>query len=200
MKGLTLATVIVSCVLLFFDSCAFQGPYDRGEFLASPKLRHSGVPLLSGTPFAVRQGAFGPGSHAERGNEFQWDLEVPLGTPVISVDDGVVIDLYQPENPKGGCDPAYAKYAWGLHVEHADGTVAQYLHTLATVPVGAKVKKGGVIGRTVWLGWICYPHVHFGIYRSRADTYGSPTMETLPLYFDGIPGGLLRAGEKYLAP
>jgi murein DD-endopeptidase MepM/ murein hydrolase activator NlpD len=197
-SGLSLILVM----MLILSSCVLfqKNSYERGEFVNSPNLKHSIIPLSSGTPFVVRQGAFGISSHNEAGNTFQWDLEVPLDTPILSVDDGLVLYLYQPEGAKGGCNPEYALYAWGLHIEHDDRTVAQYLHVLASVKVGQRIKKGDVIGRTVWLGWICYPHVHFGIYSSRYNMYGSPNRETLPIYFEGIEDGLLKEGERYITP
>ncbi len=192
---------VITIILLSASCVLFQhSAYDRGEFLKSTNLKHSIIPLKPGTSFVVRQGAFGRSSHNERGNEFQWDLEVPLNTQVLAVDDGTVFYLYQPEGAKGGCNPEYSKYAWGLHIEHDDKSISQYLHVLATVKVGQKIKKGDVIGHTVWLGWICYPHVQFGIYKSRYNMYNSSMRETLPVYFEGIADGLLKEGEKYSTP
>ncbi len=192
------AYIRFSVLIVLLTSCT-SSPYDEGRYHDSPLLKKVMIPLQKDTEFIVKQGAFGKGSHNEKGNEFQWDFEVPLGTDILSAEDGEIYYLYQPENPKGGCNPEYAKYAWGLHIIHSDGTVAQYLHVLASVKVGQKVKKGEVIGKTVWLGWICYPHVHFGIYRSKEQMYGSPNTETLPLYFEGIENGLLLSGKSYIA-
>jgi hypothetical protein len=103
---------LCSFLLLVIFSCSsiFYGPYDKGLYLNSPKLKKVIIPLQPGTNYKVRQGAFGKSSHDKKGNQFQWDLQVPLGTTILSVDDGIVMYLYQPENPKGGCNPNYAKY------------------------------------------------------------------------------------------
>lgn len=193
-----LASVAVGSAMLA-ASCAGKSPYERGEFKDSPRLRASGLPLAPGTPFTVRQGAFGKSSHREKGNEFSWDLEVPFGTPVHAVDDGVVMFVYQPAGG-AGCDPQFADAAWNVQVEHKDRTVAQYVHVEAEISLGGRVRKGQRIGKTVERGWLCYPHLHFGIYRSRDTLHVSPKRETLPLRFDGVADGLLVEGQAYIAP
>jgi murein DD-endopeptidase MepM/ murein hydrolase activator NlpD len=144
----------VLLVLTVAAGCAHESPYERGDFAASPRLRRSALPLASGTRFRVRQGAFGTSSHRETGNEFSWDLELPWGTPVLAVDGGVVLGLYRPEGG-GGCDARFANAAWNLQIEHADGTVAQYVHVDGgSLQAGSRVRRGQVIGFTVERGWL----------------------------------------------
>ncbi len=194
----SLSDVVFS--LLIATGCASLGPYDRGAFIDSPKLRHSGIPLASGTKFKVKQGAFGHSSHREPGNEFAWDLEIPWGTPILAVEDGTVFYSYQPANAGGGCDSKFSNDAWNVLIQNIDGSVAQYTHVEGLVRTGEKVKKGQVIGHNVPRGWVCYPHVHYSIYRSRDTLYQSPNRETLPIYFDGIPGGILKESGTFIVP
>jgi len=127
-------------------------------------------------------------------------LEVPWGTPIVAAEDGTVLYIYQPKNAGGGCDPKFSNDAWNILIENKDGTVAQYTHVEASVPIHAKVIKGQIIGKNIARGWVCYPHVHYGIYRSRDTLYNSPHRENLPLYFDGIEDGILKEGHTYAAP
>lgn len=145
--------------------------------------------------FEVTQGAFGSESHDEEGNEYSWDFAVPKGSDVLAVEAGVVIDVHTPKG-QSGCDPAFARNAHNIKVEHQDGTVAQYVHIEPLVARGSRVAAGQLIARTAINGWICQPHLHFGIYRSRDHLYDSPQRQTIPLYFEQVPGGILRKGFK----
>ncbi len=186
MRWLTLAFVAlpIGCAL-------FGNAYERADEAERMTWKHIGLPLRTTTPFAVKQGAFGSSSHREKGLEFSWDLAVPLGTEVIAAESGRVSDVHTPKGlggAVGGCDPKFAPVARNVKVEHFDGTVAQYVHVDARVGVGAKVRRGDVIAVTAMNGWLCYPHLHFGVYRGK---------QTVPLYFDDVPGGILREGFEF---
>lgn len=173
--------------------------YESAATAEIATFKHMPIPLPKGTKTAVRQGAFGTSSHNEAGNQYSWDFEVPFGTPVIAAEGGTVIDVWLPAG-NGGCDAKYSDTAHNIKIEHADGTVAQYVHSEPAVKNGDKVLKGQVIAHTAVNGWICYPHVHFGVYASRNNLYSSPNRKTLPIYFDGIPGGIAREGATYIVP
>lgn len=184
--------------LLLLSGCA-ANRYEFASIAERASFKHVGLPLPSGTTTLISQGAFGRASHHERGNEFSWDFDVPYGTPVVAVEGGVVIGVWQPEGG-AGCDPRFAAYAHNVKVEHPDGTVAQYVHVKSDVKVGQAVVRGQPLGQTAASGWICRPQLHFGVYRSREHLYDSPSRQTIPLFFDGVPEGVLRTGQEITVP
>jgi murein DD-endopeptidase MepM/ murein hydrolase activator NlpD len=154
------------------------------------------LPFSLPISFEVHQGAFGSDSHDEPGNEYSWDLDVPYGTPVLAIEGGQIIDVYEPAGG-GGCEARLGPVAHNVKVQHADGTVAQYVHVAASVSVGQQVTAGEQIAVTEKNGFICTPHLHLGVYRSRDQLYASPKRETIPLLFEGVEGGVLVPGEVY---
>ena len=162
MKNKLLAASFVMfamCTVLSTNLYA-ENRYEDATAEEIAKFIQVGLPLALGTPFSVSQGAFGLNSHNEKGNEYSWDLKVPLGTDVLSIADGKVIEIFKPSS-EGGCDSKFSNSANNVKVEHKDGTVAQYVHVSSRVKLGEKVKKGDVVGVTNMTGWICSPHLHF---------------------------------------
>jgi murein DD-endopeptidase MepM/ murein hydrolase activator NlpD len=175
-----------------------RNPYEDASVAIAAGFQRLPLPLPSGTRTRVRQGAFGRSSHHEDGNEYSWDFEVPFGTAVLAVADGEILEVYQPS--VGGCDRRYASSANNVKLKLTDGSVAQYVHIDSLVEIGQQVTAGQVIARTARNGWICYPHLHFGVYASDRHLYASAERRTLPIYFEGIPGGIARQGRSYLVP
>gem|GEM_PF-5464043 len=183
-----------------FSGCFRYNPYETGNFRKTGVFaKTSGLPFVCGTKTRVMQGAFGKSSHDEPGNEYSWDLEIPENTPVLAVEDGVVIGVYAPSPASGGCDKAFSGAAWNVQVEHKDGSVAQYVHISPSVSRNDKVNAGKSIGSTNMTGWICYPHLHFGVYRSAANLYSSRERSTVPVMFREARGGILMEGGSYTA-
>jgi murein DD-endopeptidase MepM/ murein hydrolase activator NlpD len=157
-------------------------PTERARF------KHVILPLPPGTRFKISQGAFGRNTHNDPGHEYTWDFDVPFGTPVLSVEDGTVIQVWEPAGP-GGCDPKFNETPHNIKIRHRDGTVAQYVHVDARIHVGDDVKQGQVIAVTAQNGFICTPQLDFGIYQDDQHLYGSGQMRSIPLVFDGLPDG-----------
>ena len=162
-------------------SCA-SNPYLGGS---ANTFKRERLPFPTYIQFKVSQGAFGKASHLEKANEYSWDFDVPYGTPVVSVENGKIIEVWQP-NKGGGCDPQFEGLAHNIKVEHEDGTVAQYVHIASKLKRGDYVREGQQIAVTAMNGHICQPQLHFGIYRSKDHLYSSLQRETLPVYFDGL--------------
>jgi murein DD-endopeptidase MepM/ murein hydrolase activator NlpD len=179
------------CILLFgLYGCASANSHDSYKKVA--------LPFRKGTEVYVSQGAFGKASHSESGNQYSWDFDVPYGTEVLAVEDGKVVGIWAPEKD-GGCDRSYSEFAHNIKIEASDGTVAQYVHIEPRVKVGQLVKRGEVVAVTARNGFICEPQLHFGIYQSRDNLYTSPTRKTLPVLFDGLPGGVAKEGLRFTA-
>ncbi len=192
----------IFCVFISAQpGCVHQGRnlYESATSVDILKFRPISLPFVAGTKIEVRQGAFGSSSHDEPGNEYSWDFAVPLGTPILAADSGTVMDVWQPEGGSG-CDAAFANAAHNVKVQHVDGTVAQYVHVKAIVARGQKVARGERIASTAANGWLCYPHLHFGVYASVDQLYHSPQRHTIPIFFEGIGDGVARKGAKYIVP
>jgi len=101
---------------------------------------------------------YGGGSHAGL------DIDVPLGTPVRSIADGVV-DFQNTFNIRGNLTNI-------VEIKHEDGIRSTYLHIdKVTVKVGDKIKQGEQFAVTALNGpggpntsaRVPYPHLHLEI-------------------------------------
>ena len=92
------------------------------------------------------------------------DIAAPIGTPVFTPDDGVVLDA----GPASG-------FGLAVYVQHADGTITLYGHINRffvqpgqTVRAGQQIAEGGNRGQSTG------PHLHFevhtgGLYVNRGN-------------------------------
>ncbi len=119
-------------------------------------------PISYEGPIVIRndslgEGAFGAkrrGGRAHKGV----DLESPLGTPVMAVQKGVVVEVGK--HPRG-----YGNY---IELRHEDGFTTRYAHLLeVSVAEGDRVYRGMVIGKVGKTGNAKHSqikaHVHFEI-------------------------------------
>jgi hypothetical protein len=136
-----------------------------------------GVPFACGRVFPVSQG-HDTGSHLQN-DTYAWDFRMPVGTPIVSAEDGVV-RLARGDSTQGACDPKMAQYANYVVVAHAGGVETQYLHFSAVVvKPGEKVRKGQLIGYSGNTGWSCGPHLHFKVARSVGSGWNNPSTPAL---------------------
>jgi len=93
------------------------------------------------------------------------DILAPLGTPVVSCENGVVVDIcYQVTHTEKN----RLKYfcGWGYHVviENSDGTKCVYAHLVKgsdnNLTIGESVSAGQVIGAVGATGDCVFPHLH----------------------------------------
>jgi murein DD-endopeptidase MepM/ murein hydrolase activator NlpD len=160
----------------------------RNTVRASP-VPEVGVPFACGRAFPVSQG-HDTGSHLQH-DTWAWDFRMPVGTPIVSAEDGVV-RMARGDSKVGGCDPRMARHANYVVVSHQDGLETQYLHFSAVVVrPGERVRKGQLLGYSGNTGWSCGPHLHFKVASaegtgwnnpsvpSRIAGYGDPVRDTL---------------------
>jgi murein DD-endopeptidase MepM/ murein hydrolase activator NlpD len=126
--------------------------YDgRGKSLTETFLR---------TPVNFRRitSVFGLREHPIFGtwrNHTGTDYAAPMGTPVRSIGDGVVVSV----GDRGG-------YGNVIDVRHSNGLVSRYGHLsrfARGLRAGTRVKMGETIGYVGMTGWATGPHLHFEI-------------------------------------
>jgi len=182
-----------------------------------------GLPLNCSNPskgestvsFLCTQGEGGELTHFFSGNLHAIDFRCPIGTELLAVADGRIVEskdentlsgiavtnlfkwnsiLLEVQNSKGDCDAERCNPGGGgpLFVE--------YVHiSKSTVQAGDIVKRGQVIGYSGSVGFSPEPHLHFSAFRS--SDAEAPTVRVL---FDNgdndkASSFLPRAGEWYNA-
>jgi murein DD-endopeptidase MepM/ murein hydrolase activator NlpD len=132
--------------------------------------------------------------------KFAYDFEQPIGTPVHAMRGGNVIfteDRYLNSDHTPGHEN-------GVWIEHADGTVANYLHFSPSSVValtGITVQPGDILGFSGHSGASDRPHLHVEAFGSRGN-YSKAN--TIPVTFNNAggvtkPSGELIQGNAYLA-
>jgi murein DD-endopeptidase MepM/ murein hydrolase activator NlpD len=114
------------------------------------------------------------------------DLGMAIGTPVLAVQDGMVVRVV--ENFSN--DDHLFGHENAVYIQHADGTVARYLHLTtngALVAVGDGVLQGQQIALSGNSGQSKGPHLHFdvtsGCCAIPPDYNTLPEGQTQPLTF-----------------
>lgn len=105
---------LIAAIMSAYRMSVPTGPYETASKTEIDTFKLVGLPLASGTKFWISQGAFGTNTHNEPGNEYHWDLDVPYGTDVIAVEDGVVFWVWEPDDDGGGCDPKYSAASFNV--------------------------------------------------------------------------------------
>jgi murein DD-endopeptidase MepM/ murein hydrolase activator NlpD len=155
------------------------------------------LPYGDDVSFPIIQGYDTKLSH--RGLErFTLDFGMPVGTPVHSARDGVVV-LAEDSHALGCPHERCGRFANFVVVLHPDGTTGEYFH-LARGSV--QVRPGERVARGQWLalsgntGFSTAPHLHFGVYR----TGEGRTTESLAVRFETRAGPTRtpRSGAHYL--
>jgi len=123
-------------------------------------------PFPSSAEFPISQGFQGERTHTTPDSEFAIDIAMPVGTPVLAVRDGTVMDVEEDFNRGGADRDKFMDKANHVRILHGDGTMALYAHLdLASVSVrpGARVRAGQQIARSGNTGFSSGPHLHFAV-------------------------------------
>lgn len=164
--------------------------------------------------FLCTQGEGGELTHFFSGNLHAIDFRCPIGTELLAVADGIIVEA-KDENTLTGISVTNL-FQWNsilLRVQNFDADsesdrnnaggdgplFVEYVHIAkSTVQAGDRVKRGQVIGRSGSVGFSPEPHLHFSAFRS--SNAEAPTVRVLfenrdnnnePLPF------LPRSGEWY---
>ena len=95
------------------------------------------------------------------------DFIVPLGTSILSIQDGEVIEVVD-GNSRYGPSPDFKDDLNYVTIRHPKGEYSQLAHLekgSAKVKVGDKVVAGQQIGVTGNSGWMDKPHLHLLVFR-----------------------------------
>jgi len=160
-----------------------------------------GFPLQggTGTSFRCTQGESGHLTHFFAGNLHAIDFACPIGTPLLAVGNGVVVEC-KDSNTLSGIAVSNL-FEWNSVILQLDAhedsidrhqkstgreesvkagpLFVEYVHIAkATVKAGDRVTAGQVIGLSGSVGFSPEPHLHFAAYRSE-----EPTAATVRAYF-----------------
>lgn len=180
-------------LLLVLIGCAHNSYESASERLRST-FKEVSLPFPSGTKYYVSSGPF-DGPFSKAGNEYNWNFDVPVGTPISAIEDGKVVSVFEP-NKGGGCDKKFLGLGHHIKILHSDGTVSMYLHLKSSVKENQMVKRNEVIGATEMNGVVCTPQLHLVTWKNGE----AKELQTIPLRFLGIPDGIARKGHTGIVP
>ncbi len=115
--------------------------------------------------FKVTQGWQGKFTHNGPKSRYAMDVSMPIGTPIIAVKDGTIVDM-KIDSDKGGNNVKYRPFANFIRVKHDDGTMSIYVHLSCRsnrLNVGDRVRKGEVLALSGNTGYTTGPHLHFAM-------------------------------------
>jgi murein DD-endopeptidase MepM/ murein hydrolase activator NlpD len=144
----------------------FMYSYRHGSMQAKPDGTVYALPFHGDTPRRVGQGYHGSFSHHGE-HAYSLDFMMPIGTPVTAARDGVVVHVVDRFDGYGTREEYKERNNFVL-VEHADGTIGNYVHFRkggVRVRPGQKVAVGDVLGEVGLTGFTTpHPHIHFSVF------------------------------------
>lgn len=174
------------------SGCAlFRGnPYEGASQEERTQFRHINLPLSLEQPFEVRASPFS--TKASAGDEYHWVFTALAGGMVTAAEGGTVYKLY----PRSDSDPCKRglRRVQDVAVEHHDGTIAFYAGIEAGVRAGSVLQRGDPIGRIGVTDRPC--DFRFSVYKSRYRMQDTTNPQSIPLWFEQVPGGVLVQGFR----
>lgn len=162
------------------------------------------LPYSIGETYAVGQGNCTTGSHrSSAGQQFAYDLAMPIGTTLIASRGGVVVGIEEGFNDGTGV-PGEENY---VAIEHDDGSTGRYIHvtTLGVlVQLQDVVLQGDVVAMSGNSGNSTAPHLHFDVVNNPSGTLCLPQQTSclsVPINFRNTRthvNGLIE-GQSYTA-
>ena len=157
----------------------------------NPSLKH-GAPLegfpLEGGPFLCTQGVGGHLTHYFSGNLHAIDFRCAIGTSLLAVEDGIVMEAHDGNICSGiGVSNMFKWNSILIRHEDVDNKIlffTEYVHIQSShVQKGDRVQRGDKIGLSGSVGFSPEPHLHFAVYQSdQADAV------TVGFLFKGTDG------------
>jgi hypothetical protein len=137
-------------------------------------------PLAGEGPFLCSQGVCGAFTHFFPGTLHALDFECPVGTPVLSIFDGEVVNI-EDSNVVSGIHVSNLHKWNSVMLRLNDGKFIEYVHIKAksvSVKIGQKVRRGQKICQSGDVGFCPRPHLHIQLHES-----DDRTAPTVPLAF-----------------
>ena len=169
-----------------FYSDIKDAPDVTADVNVSMPLPVIGFPLLPGegrplnTRFLCTQGHCGKFTHFYPGTVHAVDFQCPVGTPVVAVGDGRVVDVRKTSTASG--IHAANLFRWNsimIEIERDTPLYVEYVHIKdAFVSVGDRVVSGDVIASSGSVGFSPSPHLHIQVHMSP-----DPSSPTVPVAF-----------------
>ena len=120
-------------------------------------------------PYCCTQGEGSLFTHHFAGNHHAVDFRCPVGTPVLSVCDGIVVEVSD-SNTTSGIHVSFL-YKWNsITIQLSSGGFAEYVHlhpSSSLVKIGDSVSRGQQIALSGEIGFCPEPHLHFQILESQ---------------------------------
>ena len=133
-----------------------------GRGNARPDLAHVyKLPFSPESKFPLRSGYGGRAERQVAANEYFLSWNMPEGTPVLAAREGTVVGIRDDSNEHGLTDE-FRTRANLIVIEHADGTLAEYVHLKhqgVVVKLGQAVKTGELIGYSGNTGFTRTPNL-----------------------------------------
>ena len=125
------------------------------------------------------QGAGGTASHT-KSLHWSYDFLLPVGSPVLSARDGVVVAAVDHFHG-GGTDAYFKARANYVVIRHVDHLYSRYYHlqpNSLVVTTGDQVQAGDLIGHSGSTGYTTGPHLHFDVVDLCIYSYVSVILKT----------------------
>eukprot|EP00930_Biecheleria_cincta_P020737 TRINITY_DN15524_c0_g1_i1.p1 TRINITY_DN15524_c0_g1~~TRINITY_DN15524_c0_g1_i1.p1 ORF type:complete len:365 (-),score=51.01 TRINITY_DN15524_c0_g1_i1:318-1412(-) len=130
---------------------------------------------LEGGPFLCSQGAGGKLTHFAHPSTYHaLDFDCPVGTEVLAIEDGTVVEVRDSEQVSGADVRNF--FRWNqVTVQQRDGTLAEYVHIQAgsasqRVSVGDTVRRGQQLCCSGDIGFCPTPHLHLEVHLEAGPT------------------------------
>lgn len=141
------------------------------------------LPFATGSAYPIKQGYGGSFSHPKgTPSEYSIDWAMPVGTPALAARGGRVVGI-RDDSDENGLTDEYRQKANFVAVEHADGTIAEYVHLKyrgVAVTLGQTVRAGELVGYSGNTGFSSEPHLHVRISMVKSPGYD----ESMPVRWD----------------
>ena len=137
-----------------YDAVWFQEPGQKGAYYTKDRDSHRRAFLASPMPYSRRTSGFGMREHPilqTMRAHMGVDYAAPVGTPVISVADGVVVE-----------SSFHGAYGNMVVIQHNANQSTAYAHlSRMNVRKGQAINQGEVVGAVGSTGLSTGPHLHF---------------------------------------